>query len=285
MQVLVIGATGNQGGHVARLLLQKGHGVAAFTRQAQSPAAQKLANLGALIVTGNLDNRASVERAAEGVDAIFAMGTPFEAGIEAEISQGTAVAEAARAQGKYLVYNSVASANRKTGIPHFESKWEVEQHIARIGTEAAIVAPVAFMENLLAFQKQRLQEGFYATPLRADLKLSQITLNDLAGFAVLALENKERFVGKRIDVASDDLTGAQAAAILAKVLRKPIKYFQVPLEEIRKMSEDLVIMYKWLERVGYHLDIAALHNEYPEVGWHAYEAWAREQDWEAILSE
>jgi uncharacterized protein YbjT (DUF2867 family) len=285
MKVLVIGATGNQGGHVARLLLQKGHGVAAFTRQAQSPASQKLVNLGARIVTGDLNDRTSVERAAEGVDAIFAMGTPFEAGIEAEIRQGSMVAEAARARGKYLVYSSVASANRNTGIPHFESKWEVEQHIARIGAEAAIVAPVYFMENLLAFQKQRLQEGFYATPLRADLKLSQIALSDLAGFAVLALENKERFVGKRIDVASDDLTGAHAAAILAKVLGKPIKYFQVPLEEIRKMSEDLVIMYEWFERVGYHLDIAALHGEYPEVGWHTYEGWAREQDWEAILSE
>ncbi len=285
MKVLVIGATGNQGGHVARLLLQKGHGVAAFTRQAQSPAAQKLVDLGARIVTGDLNDRASVECAAEGVDAIFAMGTPFEAGIEAEIRQGSMVAEAARARGKYLVYNSVASANRNTGIPHFESKWGVEQHIGRIGAEAAIVAPVYFMENLLAFQKQRLQEGFYATPLRADLKLPQIALSDLAGFAVLALENKERFVGKRIDVASDDLTGAQAAMILAKVLGKPIKYFQVPLEEIRKMSEDLVIMYEWFERVGYHLDIAALHREYPEVGWHTYEAWAREQDWGAILSE
>ena len=213
------------------------------------------------------------------------MGTPFEAGIEAEIRQGITVAEAARARGKYLVYNSVASANRNSGIPHFESKWEVEQHIARIGTEAAIVAPVYFMENLLAFQKQRLVEDFYATPLRADLKLSQIALNDLADFAVLALENKERFVRKRIEVASDDLTGAQAAAILAKVLGKPIKYFQVPLEEISKMSKDLVKMYEWFERVGYHLDIAALHGEYPEVDWHTYEAWAREQDWEAILSE
>jgi uncharacterized protein YbjT (DUF2867 family) len=139
----------------------------------------------------------------------------------------------------------------------------------RWNAKAAIVAPVYFMENLLAFQKQRLQEGFYATPLRADLKLSQIALKDLAGFTVLALENKERFVGKRIDVASDDLTGAAI-----KVLGKPIKYFQVPLEKISKMSEDLVIMYEWFERVGYHLDIAALHREYSEVGWHTYEAWA-----------
>ncbi len=97
---------------MARLLLQKGHGVAAFTRQAQSPAAQKLVNLGVRIVTGDLNDRASVERAAEGVDAIFAMGTPFEAGIEAEIRQGSMVAEVARARGKYLL--AVPSERRTT---------------------------------------------------------------------------------------------------------------------------------------------------------------------------
>ncbi len=283
MKVLVIGATGHQGGHVARLLLHKGHRVHAFTRKADSPAARRLAALGARIVSGELDDRASVERAAAAADAVFAMGTPFEAGLEAEIRQGCLVADAARAAGKYLVYNSVASANRNTGIPHFDSKWQVERHIAQTGVAAAIVAPVYFMENLVAFQKPRLQEGFYATPLRADLELPQIALDDLAGFVVLALENQARFAGKRIDVASDNLTGAQAAAILTRVIGRPIQYFQVPLEEIRSMSADLAKMYEWFERVGYHLDIAALHREYPEVAWHTYETWAQEQDWQGIL--
>jgi uncharacterized protein YbjT (DUF2867 family) len=101
---------------VARLLLQKGHGVTAFTRQAQSPAAQKLVSLGARIVTGDLNDRASVERAAEGVDAIFAMGTPFEAGLEAEIRQGRTVAEAARARASTW---STIRSRRPTKTPAF----------------------------------------------------------------------------------------------------------------------------------------------------------------------
>ena len=284
MNVLVTGATGKQGGHVARLLLKSGHSVYAFTRKADSPAARALAKLGAKIVTGDLSDRASVERAVEGVDAIFAMGTPFEDGMEAETKQGATVADAAKAKGKYLVYTSVGSANKNTGIPHFDSKWRVEQHIANIGAEAAIIAPVYFMENVIAFGKQQLKEGLYATPLRPDRKLAQIALDDIAGFTVLALENKGRFIGKRIDLASDDLTGGQVAEILTRVIGKPIKYFQVPIENIRKMGEDMTKMYEWFERVGYSADTAALRRDYPEVGWHTYEDWAKEQDWKQILS-
>ena len=284
MNVLVTGATGKQGSHVARLLLKNGHSVHAFTRKADSPAAHELAKLGAKIVTGDLSDRASVERGVEGVDAIFAMSTPFEAGMEAETKQGVTVADAAKAKSKYLVYTSVGSANKNTGIPHFDSKWRVEQHIAKIGAEAAIIAPVYFMENVIAFGRQQLKESMYATPLRPDRKLAQIALDDIASFAVLALENKGRFIGKRIDLASDDLTGGQVAEILTRVIGKPIKYFQVPIENIRKMSEDMTNMYEWFERVGYSVDTALLRRDYPEVGWHTYEAWAKEQDWKQTLS-
>ena len=109
-------------------------------------------------------------------------------------------------------------------------------------------------------------------------------LDDIAGFAVLALENKGRFTGKRVDLASDELTGARVAEILSQSIGKPIKYVQVPIENIRKMSEDMATMYEWFERVGYRVDTAALRREYPEVGWRTYEAWAKEQDWKAILS-
>src|SRR5947209_2213749 len=116
MRVLVFGATGQQGGHVARLLLKKGHSVVAVTRHAESAAARELANLGAKIVTGDLNDRASIEPAVDAVDAIFAMSTWFEAGMEAETGQGITVADVAKAKGKYLVYTSVGSANKNTGI-------------------------------------------------------------------------------------------------------------------------------------------------------------------------
>ena len=284
MTILVAGATAKQGGHVARLLLEKGHRVHALTRKNDSPAARQLSSMGARIVIGDLGDGASIDRAVREVDAVFSMSTPFEAGMEAEVRQGVTVADAVKAHGKYLVYTSVGSADTHTGIPHFESKWAVEQHIAKIGAQAAIIAPVYFMDNVIEFGKEQLKQGVYATALRADRKLAQVALDDIAAFAVLALENKARFAGTRTDLVSDDLTGAQAAEILSRVIGKPITYFQVPMESIRQTSENLALMYEWFDRVGYHVDVVALHRRYPEIVWHTYEAWARLQDWKIILS-
>src|SRR5256885_16881707 len=98
--------------------------------------------------------------------------------MEAETKQGVTVADAAKTKGKYLVYTSVGSANKNTGIPHFESKWRVEQHIEKIGAEVAIIAPVYFMENGIAFGKQQFKEGLYETPLRPDRKIDQFAIYD-----------------------------------------------------------------------------------------------------------
>ncbi len=281
--VLVTGATGKQGGAVARKLIERGHKVRALTRNVDAPAARALASLGADIVAGNLTDRASIDRALVGADAVFAMSTFMEAGMEAETTQGLTVADAAKAAGAHLVYTSVGNANCATGIPHFDSKWRVEQHIAKIGATATVLAPVYFMENVVAFTLQQLREGIYATPLKATTKLAQVALADIGAFAAVAIENRDRFVGKRVDLVSDDLTGAQATEILSRAVGKKLTYFQVPMENIRAMSADFATMYEWFERVGYKIDPAALSRDYPEVGWHTYESWAKSQDWAAIL--
>jgi len=284
MKVLVIGATGKQGGQVARLLLSKGHEVRAFTRKPDSPEAHQLAALGALIATGDLEDPSSVERAARGVEVLFAMATPYEAGAEAETRQGINIADAAKSSTGYLVYNSVANADKKTGIPHFDSKWKVEEHIRKIGMDCAVIAPVYFMENLLARGIEGLKKGVYSSPLAADRKLQQIAVADVAAMSALAIENKSRFVGKRIDIAGDDLSGAEEAEILSRVIGRGVKYTRLPMEEMRKISYDWVKMYEWFTRVGYSADIKALHRDYPEVEWHTFEAWASQQDWNALLA-
>src|SRR5437870_11549457 len=130
LKVLVTGATGKQGGHLVRKLLARGHSVRALTRKPESPAAATLAQRGVTIVTGNFEDQKSLERAARGVDTIFAMSTPFESGATTETREGINVVRAASAVGvSHLVYASVAGADRATGIPHFDSKFEVEQAI------------------------------------------------------------------------------------------------------------------------------------------------------------
>jgi uncharacterized protein YbjT (DUF2867 family) len=271
LTVVVTGSTGKQGGAVARGLLARGHKVRAVTRDPNSSQAKSLANAGATLVAASLEDTAAITKALEGATSLFAMTTP-SGGTDAETRQGIASADAARAAGVHLVFTSVSSANRKTGIPHFDSKYEVEKHIARIGVRATILAPVAFMENLY-FAKEQLAKGIYASALPPTRALAQIAVADIGAVAVRVLEDAGRFTGKRFDLASDELTGNEALAILSRVTGRPFAYYQVPLDVIRqRMGEDGARMYDWLDRVGYAVDRAALHREFPDVAFHDFES-------------
>jgi uncharacterized protein YbjT (DUF2867 family) len=272
-KILVTGATGQQGGSLARLLLQKKHKVYALTRNTQSSAAQDLRNKGANVVKGDLDDSDSLERAAKDVDSIFLMGTPFEDGTEGETRRGKLMADIAKENKvEHLVYSSVANADKNTGIPHFESKYKVEQHIKNLGIPYTIIGPTFFMENLLG---PGLEQGQLALPLSPSSILQQSALENIAEFSALVLERGKPFLGKRIDTASDEVTGEQAAKILSNELGQRIRYVHVPLEQIYQANEDMARMYEWYERVGTGIDIISLHHEYPEVNWLTFTDWVR----------
>src|SRR6202795_4994739 len=283
LTVVVTGSTGKQGGAVARGLLDRGHKVRAVTRDPNSKQAKLLADAGASLVTASLEDTAAIVKALERATSLFAMTTPF-GGTETEIRQGVATADAAKAAGVHLVFTSVGSANRQTGVPHFESKYEVEKHIAKIGVRATILAPVFFMENLY-FGKAQLAKGTYAVALPPTRALAQVAVADIGAVAVRVLEDVGRFTGKRFDLASDELTGNDALAILSRVTGRPFSYYQVPLDVIRqRMGEDAVRMYEWFDRVGFTVDRAALRREFPDVAFHDFESWGKMQDWNALLS-
>ena len=168
--VLVTGATGKQGGACVDALLTRGHQVRALTRNSGSPAARRLREQGVEIVVGDFTDRDSLVRAARGVDAVYAMTTPYEKGAEKEIAQGMTLTDASKAAGvAHLIYSSVASANRATGISHFDGKYEVEKHIQASGIPYTIVAPVFFMENLLEpWSLPSLRQGKLAMALPAN---------------------------------------------------------------------------------------------------------------------
>jgi uncharacterized protein YbjT (DUF2867 family) len=281
LSVLVTGATGQQGGALARVLLDKGHRVRAFVRKPDSPEAKELERLGARLAEGNLEEASTIEDAAKGMDAVFIVATPFEAGMEAETRHGIAAAEAAKAAGVgHLVYSSVANADKDTAIPHFESKRKVEEHIEGLGIPYTIVAPVYFMDNLLApWTLPQLKEGRFPMALPSSRPLQQIALSDIAAFTGVVLENREEFVGRRLDIASDELAGEEVAEILTRVTGREIHYVELPLEQVRQaMGDDGARMFEWFDQVGYSADIEALRREHQEVGWHTFEDWAKEQD-------
>src|ERR1700704_1611157 len=240
LKVLVEGATGKQGGHLVRELLERGHSVRALTRKPESPAAAALAELGVTIVPGNFDDEGSLERAARGVDTVFAMSTPFEGGSKTETLEGINILRAAaRVRVKHFVYSSVAGADRATGIPHFDSKFEVEKEIRRSGVPFTIIAPVFFMENFLAdWMAAGIAKGSISMALPATRRLQQVAVADIAQFAALVIERRESFLGKRIDIASDELTPTTAAAIISEVSGRRVEYTALPIDAMRQINKD-----------------------------------------------
>ena len=284
LNVLVTGATGKQGGHLVRELLARGHSIRALTRKPESAGAAALAARGVMIVTGDFEDQGSLERAARGVDTVFAMSTPFESGATTETREGINVVRAASAVGvSHLVYASVAGADRATGIPHFDSKFEVEQAIRRSGVPFTIVAPVFFMENFLAdWMAAGIAKGSIAMALPATRRLQQIAVADIAQFNALVIERRGSFLGQRIDIASDEVTSATVAAAISAASGRRIEYAALPIDAVRQQNEDLARMFEWFDRVGYDADIVGLRSLHPEVDWHRFSSWALEQDWSAI---
>jgi NmrA-like family len=114
-----------------------------------------------------------------------------------------------------------------------------------------------------------------ALPLSSLTTLQQSALENIAEFSALVLERRRPFLAKRIDIASDEVTGEQAAEILSNVLGNKIRYVPVPLEQVYQAYEDVARMYEWYEKAGTGIDISALHQEYPEAGWLTFRDWAK----------
>jgi uncharacterized protein YbjT (DUF2867 family) len=263
--IVITGSTGHQGGAIARELLAAGHTVRAMTRHPEGPAARALAGLGAEVVAGDLDDPKSLERALSGAWGAFSVQNTWEAGVEREEQQGLRFAEIARAAGiQHFVYSSVASAHRKTGIPHFENKWRIEGRVRSLAFPShVILRPVFFMENFTSpGLLPSIQQGTLPMALKPATVLQMIAVSDIGKYGRVAFEKHAELNRREIDIAGDQLTMPQAAAVLARASGHAVQFVPVPIAEIRKMSEDYAIMLEWFDRVGYDADIARTSKEF-----------------------
>ena len=261
--ILVTGATGQQGGAVARSLLSKGKKVRVLTRTPDK--AKALAQKGAEVIRGDFEDEESLKTALRGVDGVFLMGTPFEKGEDAEFEQGKAAVRACWKYGApHIVYTSVCAANKKTGIPHFESKAKVEEFIKETEIASTILRPVWFMENFSSpWLYPSIQKGILTTPVRPERKLQMIALSDIAEFATEAFLRPEDFVGKEIDLAGDELAMDDIAVQIACAMNREVKYEQIPEEKAEAaVGHDFALMYKWFNRVGYQVNIPELEKRW-----------------------
>ena len=282
--VLVTGATGSQGGSVVQALLEQGHKVRGMTRSADSSTAEKLRQRGVEVVAGDFIDQNSLVRTASGVDTIFTMTTPFEEGVEAETVQGIAITNAAKEAGVgHLIYSSVANADKATGIPHFDSKYEVEKHIASSGVSYTIIAPVYFMENLTTpWSLPGLRQGKLALAMPANQPLQQIAVQNIGAFAAAIVERRESVFGHRYDIAGDELSGEESAAIFSEATGRKIQYEGFPPDVLRAQGEDMALMFEWLNGTGYSADIVGLRQNFPEVTWLDFATWMGQQDWSVL---
>ena len=278
--ILVCGATGSQGGAVTQSLLDRGFRVRGLTRNPHKPEAQALAEQGAeVVVQGDMEDRSSIDRVLEGAYGVFSVQNFWETDYDHEVQQGKIVADAAKMAGvEHLLYSSVGSAHRQTGIPHFESKWEVEEHVRQIGLPYTILRPVFFMQNWEGMREYFL-EGTLAQPLDPDKPFQQVAVEDVGAFAAIAFERPDEWTGREVDPGGDEQTMPEIAETFGCVMGKEISYYQAPWDQFEEqMGEEGAVMYRWFNEVGYEAEIAALRQEYPELT--TFERYLRSHGWE-----
>jgi uncharacterized protein YbjT (DUF2867 family) len=270
--IVVVGATGKQGSYVVDRLLARGdkYAVVAVVRNTESAAAAKLKSKGVKLVKGDMLDEASLVAAFTGADGVYLVTIlePFnEVGVKKEIqSANVMVAAAVAAKVPYVVCSSVASCDRNTGIPHFDSKALFEARLKASGIPFFSVRPVAFMENI-ELPGSSVEEGFVPGLVNPDIKLDLVACEDIAEVVALGFDDPAKYKNTVLEIAGDSLTGPEMSEIMTKVRGNvtKFKYSQAPMGILKFVMPELYIMGKWFNEVGYHVDIENVKKTHPKV--------------------
>ncbi len=263
--IVVVGATGNQGGAVVDALLKQGFAARAFVRNPGGPGADILRSKGVQIAKGDLDDPAALVAALNGAHGVFSVVNFMDGGVVKEEERGKRIADAALQAGiKHLVYSSVGGAERNSGVPHFESKWHVEQHIRSIDLPHSIVRPTTFMTNLM---ESPLAMRFVAMSMSRGMNvvkpLQMIAVEDIGKWVAHMFEHPDLYLGKAVEIAGDAVTYDKMLSAYQKV------YGRTP-PSIRLSSSlfrfgDLGKMVVWIDKHGYEADLEENRRAIPDI--------------------
>ncbi len=214
---------------------------------------------------GNLADRSSLDRALEGAYGVFSMQNFWEHGFAGEVRQGKNLADAGHAADvRHFVYSSVGSADRRTGISHFDSKYEIEEYIRELKLPYTILRPVTFMQ--WESDRDEILGGRLRDVLGPETSAQYIDTRDIGFFAAEAFDDPEEWLGVEIDIAGDELTMVELAAVFSRVVGRPVEYVRMPWDEYESLVEpELTEMSRWFEADGYDVDIGRLRSLYPDL--------------------
>lgn len=233
--VLVLGATGQQGGAVARALRCNGQPVRALVRDPFGDKAKALEAIGIELCQGDFSDLASIETAMSGIYGVFSVqpssgqGAVYGVTDEVEVRYGKAVADIAlKHDVRHFVYTSVGAAGKgETGLGHFDSKTEIEEHVRGLGMRSTIVRPASFMEMLM-LPGMGLDQGRFSFFMRPDQSMQFIAADDIGKIVALVFTDPERFAGKTIEIAGDEVTGTEMQEVLSRAAGRTITYSRFP---------------------------------------------------------
>jgi uncharacterized protein YbjT (DUF2867 family) len=269
--IAVIGATGAQGGGLARAILadnEGGFSVRAVTRNAGSENAKALASMGAEVVEANLDDKGSLERAFSGAHGVFCLTNFWETfSPEAEKNQARNMAEAAKAAGVQHVVWSTLEDTRKWvpldddrmptlmenyKVPHSDGKGEADAIFQEVGVPTTNLLTSFYWDNMINFgmSVQRAEDGSltFNLPL-GEKKLPGIAAEDIGPAAYGIFKGGSAFAGQTVGIAGEHLTGGEMASALSEALGEPVTYNAVPFDVYRGLgfpgADDLGNMFQF----------------------------------------
>lgn len=279
--IVVMGATGLQGGAVTRHLLSSGWRVRALTRNAMGAKAQALSALGAEVVQGDMADTDSLVAILAGAYGVFSVQNPMISGIEGEIRQGKSVGTAARQAGvQHLVYGSAGTGAKGTGIPSWESKLVIEEHLKSLGLPLTVLRPMAFMELMTEKKFFPPVAAWHMMPklMGSARPVPWLCAHDLGAIVAKAFADAERFVGQELVLASDVKSMDDCRTIYRAVMGKNPRRFPMPVWMFQRygfVGEDLSTMWRWLRTGTVDLDTSRTLAIHPDAL--SVQAWLRTQ--------
>lgn len=275
--VVVCGATGRQGGAIARHLLAAGWPVRALTRDPDAPKVRALKDSGAEVAQADMADRASLDRAFGGAYGVFNVQNPQIAGFDGEVTQGRNVAGAAKAAGvQHVVYGS-AGMGTPTGVPSWDSKVIIADHMRELGLRLTVLRPMAFMELMTDKDFYPQVSVWHVMPklMGWDRALPWLAADDVGAIGATAFADPNRFVGQEIPLAGDVKTLGECRELWVERGIKP-RGFLMPVWLFERVAgKDLPIMWRWLRNGEVPLDTGPTHAVLP--GARTMRAWMAER--------